>query len=651
MAERPPLPESARRRTNRSASRSACSTPPRANASATTAIWADRTRAALERFRAKYGLGAGGELDAKTELALAQRALEELAQASRFAQVGQRDATTDQALAGFKSTRGLGIGATLDAATRRALTDALARRAPASGSGAAPASSFLGGKLWTFTAATLPLRVSVFCPTAAISQAEVDLLVYAHGLLDRCEGPHTVPGIITQAPFKLAQIINDAHRAIVLVAPHLNWGNYKDAHPMSEPAKLNGVLAEVLTELGRMQGVAAPTVRNLIIAGHSRAYGVLEPLARAHTDISMQQGALAKLSQVWAFDTTYKGRVDDWMAWLNANPRLAISVFYRPGSTQQRTAGKKLTWAVGDQFYRRKGGRLAVERVPEGHCDVPPTRLPALLARSPSLQQESEGWLDRRELGSDSGLNTAEAYADDPDATEAEFDGEYVAGELSIDDLLDDIPIEPEDEPTEPEAHDDADEAAETAFTSHDEATEEALDDIADKTLDDTLTELDAASTPETELFESAPTGGVFAEDAEISPAAKRCQQEWLTEVAAYPTEVRNAIANAPTHGALDVYLWAVRKGMRDETKLRRLIYFTLYGFQHSYCEPTTSAAKKAWKDVGTLIRAYKKWPQPPRAQTGAEPCPKSGAQRVPQTSRRSTSPAATTRCTRRRLL
>ena len=72
-------------------------------------------------------------------------------------------------------------------------------------------------------------------------------------------------------------------------------------------------------------------------------------------------------------------------------------------------------------------------------------------------------------------------YADDPDATEAEFDGEYVADELSIDDLLDDVPIEPEDESTEPEAHDDADEAAETAFTSHDEAAEEALDDIAIK--------------------------------------------------------------------------------------------------------------------------------------------------------------------------
>ena len=86
------------------------------------------TREALERFRKKYNLGAGGVLDAKTELALAQRALEEIAQQSLFAQPGLRDAKTDQALKTFKTERGLGSDPTLNAATRAALTDALARR-------------------------------------------------------------------------------------------------------------------------------------------------------------------------------------------------------------------------------------------------------------------------------------------------------------------------------------------------------------------------------------------------------------------------------------------------------------------------------------------------------------------------------------------
>jgi len=84
------------------------------------------TRGALDRFRRKY---TGGVLDEKTELALAQRALEELKQQSLFGQLGVLDAATRQELIAFKSEHGLGTDATLDAATRTALTDALARRA------------------------------------------------------------------------------------------------------------------------------------------------------------------------------------------------------------------------------------------------------------------------------------------------------------------------------------------------------------------------------------------------------------------------------------------------------------------------------------------------------------------------------------------
>jgi peptidoglycan hydrolase-like protein with peptidoglycan-binding domain len=87
------------------------------------------TRGALERFRKKHNLGAGGVLDDKTSLALAQRALEEIAQQSMFAQPGVLDAKSEQALKAFKSERRLGFSATLDAATRTALADSLARRA------------------------------------------------------------------------------------------------------------------------------------------------------------------------------------------------------------------------------------------------------------------------------------------------------------------------------------------------------------------------------------------------------------------------------------------------------------------------------------------------------------------------------------------
>lgn len=83
------------------------------------------TRGALERFRKNYNLGAGGALDDKTQLALAQRALEEIRQQSLFAQPGVHDAVTREALSSFKSEHGLGTDATLDASTRAALADAL----------------------------------------------------------------------------------------------------------------------------------------------------------------------------------------------------------------------------------------------------------------------------------------------------------------------------------------------------------------------------------------------------------------------------------------------------------------------------------------------------------------------------------------------
>lgn len=354
------------------------------------------TRAALERFRKKYRLSVGGMLDASIELALAQRALEELAQASMFAKLGTLDARTEQALVTFKSTRQLGMDAKLDAATRLALTDALAYMAPKP----ARTSTYLDGKLWTFESKILPMRVAVFCPRAAHSKQEVEVLVYAHGLLNGCPRPKSIPeGIITDAPFKLGEIVAASGRPIVLVVPYLDWANpggesvfgraRRNWHALGKPSYLNSLVAETLAELGRVQSIATPSLNNLVIAGHSRAYDLLEPLAHSHFDVQMQQGALARLSQVWALDSTYAGDVGKWRSWLDAKPGLRIYVFYRPGS---KTAG------IGDKFYNQRSERLNVIRVKEGHCAVPSRRLPALL-KPPvsSMDQESEALEDERD--------------------------------------------------------------------------------------------------------------------------------------------------------------------------------------------------------------------------------------------------------------
>ena len=58
-------------------------------------------------------------------------------------------------------------------------------------------------------------------------------------------------------------------------------------------------------EVGSVFGTAAPSIQNLILAGHSKAYAFFDPLAMAHGDPEMSKGCLAKLSDVWALDTTY----------------------------------------------------------------------------------------------------------------------------------------------------------------------------------------------------------------------------------------------------------------------------------------------------------------------------------------------------------
>jgi len=272
----------------------------------------------------------------------------------------------------------------------------------------AAASDYLGGKLWTFTASTLSLPVAVFCPKAALSHGEVEILLYAHGLLNACRDRHDhVPAeIITDPPFAFGHIIHGSGRPMVLVVPLLNWRHpggeavfgkgHEHWHPLAEPQHLNSLTHEVLAELGRVQGAAAPSVRALVIAGHSRAYDFLEPLAHHRRDQAMQEGTLASLSQVWAFDTTYVGQVDHWIDWLAVSPHLQVHLFYLPGI-------KSKTAAVGREFYRQRGPRLSVTRVSEKHCYIPATRLPALLnprAYTPDEQadDQAEAWSDAQAL-------------------------------------------------------------------------------------------------------------------------------------------------------------------------------------------------------------------------------------------------------------
>ena len=243
-------------------------------------------------------------------------------------------------------------------------------------------SDHLGGKLWTFQAKTLHTRATIYCPKAALGRDEVQVLIFAHGLLTVCQpGATNAAGLVERAPFRFGAIVDRSGRPMVLVVPDLNWKKSVRWHALAKPSNLNAFIAEVLVELGRMQSRARISLSTLIIAGHSRAYGFLEPLAQSREDPEMRRGALAKLSQVWAFDTTYTGNVDLWIDWLRRNTRLQVTVFYRPGTGTQ---------GIGDKFYGQRRSRLIVTQAAEGHCQLPAKRLPALLKLSASNHQETD---------------------------------------------------------------------------------------------------------------------------------------------------------------------------------------------------------------------------------------------------------------------
>ncbi|MBM2620816.1 hypothetical protein JIG36_35485 [Actinoplanes sp. LDG1-06] len=252
-----------------------------------------------------------------------------------------------------------------------------------------------GGRLWTFVPDGYGLPVAVYCPPAALTAPDVEILLFAHGLLDGCPRPRNVPaGFVTDQPFALGPIVAASGRPMVLVVPLLDWRRpggedvfgrgHELWHALAAPARFDALIGEVMAQVGRVRGSAAPGAASLVVAGHSRAYDFLDPLAADHR---RHNGALLKLTEVWAFDTTYGKRVEPWVEWLTANPSLRVRVFYRPGSPHRSSR----TAAGGEAFARHAGPRLTVTPVTEEHCDIPAARLRELLPAT-HAEQTSETW-------------------------------------------------------------------------------------------------------------------------------------------------------------------------------------------------------------------------------------------------------------------
>lgn len=278
----------------------------------------------------------------------------------------------------------------------------------------------------TFTARTLPVKTTVLVTQAARQAARVDVLFFAHGL-DVC-GPvlkNRPTTFVTERPFRLGDLVEASGRPIVLVVPFLDWehlGPNKMAfgnkwHKVAKPENLNGLVAEALAQAAGLTGATTtPAVQRLIVAGHSRAFGVFDALARAHADAEMANGALGRLSHVWALDSTYTSPIDDWKAWLRSREDFTVTVVYRHGKYRPRNSETLLpltTGVHGSRFQAlaaKSGGRLSVVPVPSGkvgHCAIPGAYLPDLLQ---SLSSAVANEIDEEELPLDGEGEGEEEY-------------------------------------------------------------------------------------------------------------------------------------------------------------------------------------------------------------------------------------------------
>jgi hypothetical protein len=231
-------------------------------------------------------------------------------------------------------------------------------------------------------------------------QTAMDLIVFFHG--DQIDAPgnpckHDFDPEKVIRNFRLDAQINNTGRKVAVAVPVIHWtrgesGFARTAASTSDrfPGKwsadnLNRFIEEVRGEIGQQSGVK-PTIVRLIIAGHSHAYAVLSPLAAEFRrgTAGATAGALSKLSEVWALDSTYgSGSVSALDGWARALPRgRIIAVLNRDRSAGCSPKGYFKPVECWSDYYsgRRPPPNLKMCKVGESHCVIPTRYIGQLLS-------------------------------------------------------------------------------------------------------------------------------------------------------------------------------------------------------------------------------------------------------------------------------
>ncbi len=324
---------------------------------------------------------------------------------------------------------------------------------------------YLGGQLCTVRDSAICGLVTTFISPAALNQDQVEVLLYIHGLLGSGGLPKNDTHSLVKSPvFGLAKHVAASGRPIILVVPQMQIEGNKSWRTggLDCPWQVNRLIAECLTQVGRRQRRVAPSVRSFVIAGHSKAYEVLNGLARRHAAPEMAEGALFNLSGLWALDSTYGPFPQkDYEALLASKPRLVVRIIYQNGSKST------------DKFKgRTRSGRLALTPVKVGHGAVPGHALPGLLASLSSQTPANEDYAFESDL---------EDFAGEDEFGDEAFEGEYET-DAELDEALEGFEGLEEDE-DENEAEYDHENAFEAEQDFEDHELDPALTSLAERVM------------------------------------------------------------------------------------------------------------------------------------------------------------------------
>jgi hypothetical protein len=177
--------------------------------------------------------------------------------------------------------------------------------------------------------------VGVFVPEGFRPRADIDLVVYLHGLLGPCSSPG--PGIERywdtalktphhgrgQGPMALREEFAAARTSAVLVAPSLGWKSVASA--LVAPGGLDTLVERVLAALRERGGlrVAPTSVRHVVLAGHSKGGDHMRRIVGAGGD------AAGRIRECWGFDCFYSGvDPESWLAWSKAGAQADRRLFH-----------------------------------------------------------------------------------------------------------------------------------------------------------------------------------------------------------------------------------------------------------------------------------------------------------------------------------